>query len=145
MVAFLQRSNITLLDDKYITIHNRFILAGRLDGSPIGGYNKSQRKPVEQVLAGANTALPVVVMEHNPARGDEYKPGDADVILSGHTHKGQIFPANLFTDLIYTVDYGYYQESANMPHRIVTSGAGIWGMPMRVGTDCEVVKVILHS
>lgn len=144
MVAFLKECNITLLDDKAVTIDNRLVLAGRLDRSPIGGYGKYTRKSLGEVLEGMNTALPVIMMEHNPARGDTYTLNDADLILSGHTHKGQIFPANLFTNFIYTEDYGYYQESENHPHRIITSGAGIWGMPMRVGTNSEIVTVTLH-
>ena len=144
MVAFLKECNITLLDDKAVTIDNRLVLAGRLDHSPIGGYGEYTRKPLGEVLEGQNTALPVVMLEHNPTHGDSYSRTDADLILSGHTHKGQIFPANLFTNFIYTEDYGYYQESENHPHRIITSGAGIWGMPMRVGTNSEIVTVTLH-
>ncbi len=144
MVAFLKECNITLLDDKAVEIDGRMILAGRLDRSPIGGYGTNARKPLGEVLAGQNTALPVVMLEHNPAHGDSYTIADADLILSGHTHKGQIFPANLLTNFIYTEDYGYYRESENHPHRIITSGAGIWGMPMRVGTNSEIVTVTLQ-
>ncbi len=144
MVAFLKECNITLLDDKAVEIDGRLILAGRLDHSPIGGYGTNARKPLGEVLTGMNTALPVVMLEHNPTHGDSYSLTDADVILSGHTHKGQIFPANLFTKFIYTKDYGYYRESPNHPHRIITSGAGIWGMPMRVGTNSEIVTIKLH-
>ncbi len=144
MVAFLKECNITLLDDKAVEIDDRLILAGRLDRSPIGGYGTNARKPLSEVLQGQNTALPVVVLEHNPAHGDSYSLTDADVILSGHTHKGQISPANLFTKFIYTKDYGYYRESNNHPHRIITSGAGIWGMPMRVGTNSEIVVITLQ-
>lgn len=144
MLAFLKECNITLLNDKAVTIDNRLVLAGRLDRSPIGGYGEYTRKSLGEVLEGMNTALPVIMMEHNPARGDTYTLNDADLILSGHTHKGQIFPANLFTNFIYTEDYGYYRESENHPHRIITSGAGIWGMPMRVGTNSEIVTVTLH-
>lgn len=42
---------------------------------------------------------------------------------------------------MYTVDYGYYQKDTQSPHVIVTSGVGTWGMPMRVGTNCEIVTI----
>ena len=144
MVSFLKSCNITLLQDQWVTVDNRIVLVGRLDGSPIGGYQGTTRKELGEVLQNAPT-LPIVVLDHNPQNADEYAPNDAHLILSGHTHKGQIFPANLFTNLIYTSDYGYYQKDENHPHRIVTSGGGIWGMPMRVGTNSEVVMVRLHS
>lgn len=66
------------------------------------------------------------------------------MILSGHTHRGQIFPGSLFTKNIYDVDYGYYQKNMNYPHVIVTSGVGTWGIPMRIGTDSEVVQVKIN-
>ena len=71
------------------------------------------------------------------------QPGD--LLLCGHTHRGQIFPGSLITDRMYTVDYGYYRADDASPQVIVSSGVGTWGMPMRVGTDCEIVKINLHS
>ena len=63
-----------------------------------------------------------------------------DLILCGHTHRGQLFPASLVTDWMYTVDYGYYRGDTQI---IVSSGAFYWGMPMRVGSDCEIVSIDL--
>ena len=69
---------------------------------------------------------------------DEYD-NRVDLILSGHTHKGQLFPANIITDLMYEVDYGYYNNSGT--HVVVSSGVGTWSMPMRVGSYCEIVSI----
>lgn len=91
-----------------------------------------------------DTTLPVVVIDHNPANIDEYG-SETDIILCGHTHQGQLFPANIITNLIYTVDYGYYQKDSNSPHVIVSSGIGYWGVPMRVGTDCEIVSLTVTN
>ena len=82
----------------------------------------------------------MIVLEHNPKNIDEYN-NDVDLILSGHTHKGQIFPANLITKLLYTIDYGYLKEKNNNPNVIVTSGVGTWGMPFRIGTNNEIVNI----
>jgi methionine-S-sulfoxide reductase len=87
--------------------------------------------------------LPVIVLDHNPAAVNEYDRGD--LILCGHTHKGQIFPGSLFTRRLFPVDYGYYRRDDSAPHVIVSSGAGTWGMPMRVGTDCEIVLIRLYA
>jgi len=99
-----------------------------------------KRKAISEFVICEDKTLPVIVLDHNPANIAEYTT-EADLILSGHTHKGQIFPANLFTKWMYTVDYGYYQEKEGFPHVIVTSGVGVWGMPMRIGTDCEIVSI----
>ena len=140
MVTFLERANISLLNDAYTIIDDRLVLVGRLDGSPIGGYGEIERKELSEFFIVEDPGLPVIVMDHNPANIGEYT-NEADLILCGHTHKGQIFPANLITKLMYTVDYGYYRENADSPHVIVTSGVGTWGMPMRVGTNCEIVTI----
>lgn len=82
-------------------------------------------------------------MDHNPSNINQYG-NEIDLILCGHTHHGQILPGNLITDAIFDVAYGHYQKENNSPHVIVTSGVGIWGMPMRIGGNCEIVSVKLH-
>lgn len=142
MLEFLARSDIKVLNDEYEIIDSRLVLAGRLDAAPIGGYGTMNRSDLSEILSGAKPDLPVVVMDHNPANIDEYG-SEADLILSGHTHRGQIFPGSLFTKAIFTVDYGHYQKDKSSPHVVVTSGAGTWGLPMRVGTDSEIVSIKL--
>lgn len=144
MEAFLDESNIRCLKEEHVVIHNQFILAGRLDSNPIGGTGSYKRGDFSQVLEGADKNLPVVVMDHNPENIKEYQK-EVDLILCGHTHHGQIWPGNIITDAMYDVAYGHYQKEEDSPHVIVTSGAGLWGMPMRIGTVCEVVSVKLKS
>jgi hypothetical protein len=140
MMEFLERSNIKLLTDDYEVIDNRLVLIGRVDPSPIGGFGDLKRQDISDLIDTLDPNLPVVVMDHTPSNLNEYDER-VDLILSGHTHKGQIFPAGLVTNMIFEVDYGYYQRDASSPHVIVTSGAGTWGMPMRVGTNNEVVSI----
>ena len=141
MEAFLEQAGIRLLKDECVTIDGRLTLAGRLDPSPIGGYLGQTRQPLSVVLSGAEPKLPVVLLDHNPGSLPEYQ-GEAALILSGHTHKGQIFPGSLITNSLFTVDYGYYRAEDGT-QVIVSSGAGTWGLPIRVGTDCEIVSILL--
>ncbi len=143
MMDFLERSNIKLLNDEHVIIDERLVLVGRLDSSPIGGFGDMSRKNLTEVIAQSDMKLPVVVIDHNPANIDEYG-SEVDLILAGHTHRGQIFPGSLFTKAIFAVDYGYYQKDSKSPHVVVTSGVGTWGMPMRVGTNCEIVSINLY-
>lgn len=143
MVDFLERSNIQLLNDDYTVIDNRLILVGRIDPSPIGGgYGEIARSSVNELFKEMNPTLPVVVMDHTPSNLGQYEE-EVDLILAGHTHKGQVFPGNLITNLAFEVDYGYYQRDDNSPHVVVSSGVGTWGMPMRVGTNNEIVSIQL--
>lgn len=142
MLDFLNECNITALNDAYTIIDNRLILVGRLDSSPIGSTNEFKRKELKEILGNlTDSPEPIVVMDHNPQNYDSYN-NKTDLVLSGHTHKGQLFPGNLLTGLIYTVDYGYY-KAENSPHIVVSSGVGTWGPPMRVGTSCEIVTIDL--
>ena len=143
MEKFLERSQVRALYDESVVIDGRLVVTGRLDPSPIGGFDKRKRRSLEGVMADVDTELPVVVLDHNPAGVDAYA-GIADLILCGHTHKGQIFPGSLFTGMLFPVDYGYYRKNSDSPQVIVTSGVGTWGMPMRVGTDSEIVSIRLH-
>jgi len=142
MKDFLKESNIRLLSDDYVNIDNRLVLAGRRDSRPIGEQGGKQRQSAADALKGSDVSLPVVVMDHNPANIGEYGRL-ADLVLCGHTHKGQIFPGSIITDLMYEVDYGYYRKDARNPHVIVSSGVGTWGLPVRVGTRSEVVLITL--
>ena len=143
MMDFFEKCNITLLNDEYVEIDNLFTLVGRLDGSPIGKYDDMKRKSLSAVLEGADETLPIIVMDHNPAAISEYN-GEVDLVLSGHTHHGQVFPGSLITGAMYTVDYGLYREEGGT-QIVVSSGIGTWGPPVRVGSDSEIVSIHFNS
>lgn len=143
MVHFFEKSNIKLLNDEYVTIDERLILIGRIDPLPIGGFGELKRKDITKILDSIDTNMPIVVMDHTPSKIEQYGR-EIDLLLAGHTHKGQIFPFNFITKAIFTSDYGHYQKDADSPHVIVTSGVGTWGMPMRIGTNSEIVSILLH-
>lgn len=136
MIDFLEKSDIIVLMDEAIVVDNQFILAGRRDSSPIGMHGEEREK-----LSFSNEEnLPVVVMDHQPGNINQYS-NEADLILCGHTHKGQIFPFGFITNALFDVDYGYYRASDKAPQVIVTSGIGTWGPPQRVASDSEVVEI----
>ena len=143
MENFLKDASITLLAENYTVIDKRLVLAGRLDSSPIGSNKNQKRKDFNKIIAEKDKTLPTIVLDHNPKNINEYN-GNADLILCGHTHKGQMFPLNLITSLIYDVDYGQYSSKSNV-QAIVTSGIGYWGPPVRVGTNSEIVSIKIVS
>ena len=143
MIDFLEKSNIKLLNDEYVVIDERIALFGRLDASPIGGFDGLQRQDISETIKNIGKDLPVIVMDHNPAHINEYG-NEVNLLLAGHTHKGQMFPGSLMTRVIYAVDYGHYQKDENSPHVIVTSGVSTWRPPMRIGTNNEVVSILVR-
>lgn len=142
MIGFLEDADIYPLLDEYTVIAERLAVVGRIDADPIGGYGEESRRKFSDIFKRAHPGMPVIVLDHNPSHVHEY--GDnADLILSGHTHRGQIFPFGIVTNLLFDTHYGYAPADEKDPHLIVSSGVGTWGMPMRIGSDCEIVSVKL--
>lgn len=139
MIKFLRDSKVKLLRDEKINIDNKFIVVGRKDSQPIGGSSK-KRKNIENILKDSDMNLPVIVLDHRPSNFKEYKRGE-DLILSGHTHAGQIVPFNIITNKVNLANYGHYQEKNNITQMIVSSGVGTWGPPLRIGTENEIVSL----
>ena len=65
----------------------------------------------------------------------------ADLVLCGHTHDGQLWPANWLMRLLWHNPGGVRRRGRAW--LATTSGAGVWGPPMRVGTRSEVVEIHL--
>ena len=87
-----------------------------------------------------------LVMVHQPAIWGRL-PKQADLMLSGHTHNGQIFPFNILVRLQFKAVYGLYRhlfEDGAMNQLYVSSGSGCWGPRMRLGTRNEIVRISLH-
>ena len=137
----LENAGVILLQDESVLIADRFHLIGRRDVRPIG--LAAQRKTAAELTAGVDNTLPVIFMDHQPVDFPATEEAGADLILSGHTHRGQFFPGNIFTYFIFkkddAVNYGYWR--GHTAQGIVTSGAGIWGPPVRIGTDSEVAVI----
>lgn len=138
MKAFIQDSNITLLEDEVILIEDKFAIAGRKDVNPLGDQ-KDKRKDIDPAIEELDPSIPLIVMDHQPSTINDYD-SNVDLIVAGHTHQGQIFPFSLVTRFYFDVDYGYHKTPKNN-QVIVTSGAGTWGPPMRIGTNSEIANI----
>ncbi len=140
MLSLMQGAGVTLLLDEYTVIDNKILLVGRRDSSPIGAHGKDR----EEVILPSGNTLPVIVLDHQPSNIDEYGE-NADLILCGHTHNGQLFPGNLIVGAMFDAPYGYYRCDSSSPHVITTSGVGTWGPVLRVGSGSEIVMIELGS
>ena len=59
------------------------------------------------------------------------------LVLSGHTHNGQIFPFNLIVKLKFPHVYGFFKKGNTDLY--VSSGSGCWGPRMRLGSNNEII------
>lgn len=95
------------------------------------------RKTFAEITEPLDPSLPIIVMDHQPGELSEASDAGVDLDLSGHTHDGQMFPANLVVHFLWENACGVLKKGDMTS--IVTSGAGVWGPAMRVGTNNEVV------
>lgn len=129
----MEKAGITMLKDEAIEIAEGFYVVGRND------LTDKNRKSMDEIMRPINKSKPILMLDHQPDQLDEAEANGVDVLLSGHTHGGQVVPANLVTGLIYENDWGYLKKGDL--HSIVSSGFGLWGPPFRIGTQSEVVEL----
>ena len=77
-----------------------------------------------------------LILIHKPSIWDQVY-NECDLMLSGHTHNGQIFPFNFFVRMQFKFKYGLY--TFNNSKLYVSSGSGTWGPKMRLGTVNELI------
>jgi predicted MPP superfamily phosphohydrolase len=93
----------------------------------------------------------LMVLDHDPNGITEAVACDSDLVLAGHTHRGQFFPTSLLTQFSYKKGYFYgmaqtvNQLTGHITTSIVSSGAGYFQTPIRIGTDSEIVVVDLRK
>ncbi len=138
-LACLRACGITVLQDEAAEVDDAFILAGRRDPSSLGAQER--RLSIGGILSGSGVRadLPVIVLDHQPIHLEEAAEAGVALQISGHTHDGQMFPIGLINGLIYELNWGYLRKGETQYY--VTSGAGTWGPPVRIGSRAEVVRI----
>ena len=131
---YLESWGVTVLRDDVANVDYIHII-GRRDSI-------EQRKDITQLMELTNEGSCTIVLDHQPADLEAICRAGADMVLCGHTHRGQIFPGCLITDAMFKVDYGMDED--NGCTMIVSSGAGTWGPRVRTGSQSEVVKIIIE-
>ena len=129
-VADLPNYNITILD-------NESLQSGELN---IIGISDNQAPKLQSDIAQRLASQDAfnLLMVHQPSIWNS-APDSTDLMLSGHTHNGQIFPFNLLVRLQFKTVYGIYKRLNSTLY--VSSGSGTWGPRMRLGTKNEIVHI----
>ena len=139
--AFMEEAGITVLRDSVVAIDGIVNIVGLDDPTIHNSRGIDTIEALKGMLEVRDKDLPTILIYHTPIHVEEISGSGIDLMLSGHTHDGQLFPNNFLVSMMYTVSCGY--EKIGDMHIYVTSGAGTWGAPVRVGTDSEIVKITL--
>lgn len=138
MKKFLKNSNIHILEDESILINDQFYVIGRKDASLTEKIDETRKAPA-QLTEKLDRDKPIIMIDHQPKELQELADAGVDLDLCGHTHDGQTFPGNFTIKLMWENPCGLLIKD-NMTN-ITTSGAGVWGPAMRIGTDSEICSI----
>ena len=131
----LQKNHVTILEDEVVEIGDGILLAGRQDAS------EESRKTAAEVLEGQDKQKYIIMLDHQPNDyGAEEKAG-ADLVLSGHTHGGQMIPITFVGELLGVNDSTYGRKNRGNSVFIVTSGISDWAIKFKTGTISEYVLI----
>jgi uncharacterized protein len=133
--AAIRAGGVRILEDEAVLVADSFYVVGRKD--PTSVPRGRQRTALAAILAGLDKHRPLLLLDHQPIHLEEAVAAGVDLQLSGHTHNGQIFPINLINKGIYELNWGLLRKGATWFY--VTSGAGTWGPPVRLGSTSEIV------
>ena len=97
------------------------------------------RIPLTDLLQNTDPRKPTIVLDHDPQGIREAVSCGVDLVLCGHTHKGQFFPMTILTRAANGKRYFYGQDSFGKTHSVISAGTGFFGLPIRIGTDSEIV------
>lgn len=137
---FYRSAGFTLLCNEIFDIPGVAVVAG-VDDLVSGQFGLSGKVTEKQLLSGVPKGRFTLLLKHRPLL-DPDSGGLFDLQLSGHTHRGQIFPFTLIIRMLYPVASGL-MKLENGRYLYVNRGSGTWGPPMRFLAPPEVTVIDL--
>ena len=131
LVRELEKNGVTVLEDEAVTLCPGVTLVGRQDRSVRG------RAEIASLLSGETGY--VIVLDHQPTDFSAEAGAGADLVLSGHTHGGQLFPIGAIIARFNDRVYGH--EKRGGTDFIVSSGIADWELGFKTGCVSEYFSV----
>jgi hypothetical protein len=140
-LAFTEKAGFKVLRGESVVAGGMVDIAG-VDDPVIGRISNEAPASEKRLLETLDRERFTLLLKHRPAV-DPASLGLFDLQLSGHVHKGQIFPFNLLTHLFYPVKMGHsrYPQGSAL---YVSRGTGTWGPPIRFLAPPEVTVIELR-
>ena len=140
-VKLFEDSGYTVLQDRWAEVVPGLVLAGVDDLTARRQFGRDG-PAVEKALSKRPPGA-TVLLSHSPLKADAAAAAGAGLMLSGHTHDGQIWPFGYLVKLAYPLLGGHYQVGGMSV--IVCRGTGTWGPRMRLWHPSEIVRITLRA
>lgn len=137
-LSFTEKAGFKILKNEGIQIKDVNINIVGVDDPTSKRFGIVSERSESALLRNFNKGF-IVLLKHRPLV-DEHSKGLFDLQLSGHTHKGQIFPFTLITSVYYPNDSGYIKHAEGY-HLYISRGTGTWGPPMRIFAPPEITII----
>ncbi|MDH3354127.1 MAG: metallophosphoesterase, partial [Chromatiales bacterium] len=144
-LSYIRSLGIRALTNQNVVLGNengRFNLVGIND--LVGARMGIMPPDVEAAYQGLNPDIATIVLSHQPKSITLVKEKRCDLMLSGHTHGGQIFPFGLLVKIDQPYLAGLYQHTDEQ-QIFVSRGTGYWGPPLRVLAPSEISRIVITT
>jgi uncharacterized protein len=141
--AFIESAGVIMLRNRWVTLAGGLQLVGRDD--PTGPLVAGAKVPsLAEIMIGTDPGKPTILLYHTPVTTfKELQARGINLQLSGHTHKGQLWPFNFIVKKIFKTPYGQFTSGDTTIY--VSRGTGTWGPPMRVLARPEITLITLTA
>lgn len=146
IVAELEKNGVTVLQDETVLLDDSFYITGRQDLSEVTDRGGS-RADIEDLVKDLDDDKYQIVMDHQPADYENEKAAGVDLVLSGHTHGGQMLLMKLFQEItgVGGNDQIYGLEDLDGSDFLVTSGISDWAIKFKTGCRSEYVIINIQG
>ena len=144
LIAELEKNGVKVLRDETALINDMLYVIGRRDFS-VEREQRGNRKSMADLLSDLDKEKYVLVLDHQPTDYKNQAEAKVDLVVSGHTHGGQLFPFNYVGKWIDANDAIYGHERRGQTDFIITSGISDWAIKFKTGTKSEYVIINLRK
>jgi hypothetical protein len=140
-VKLMETAGYHLLRDRWVEAAPGLIIAGVDDLTAREQFGQSD-DAIEKALTNRPPGV-TILLSHSPLESKRASAAGVQLMLSGHTHGGQIWPFNFLVQLKYPLLAGRYEVDGMS--LIVGRGTGTWGPPMRLWRPSEILCLTLRT
>ena len=146
IIAELTKNGVTVLQDQSVLLEDSFYIIGRQDLSEVTDRGGS-RADIEDLVKALDDDKYQIVMDHQPADYANEKASGVDLVLSGHTHGGQMLLMKIFQEItgMGGNDQIYGLKDLDGSDFLVTSGISDWAIKFKTGCRSEYVIIDIQG